>query len=372
LVDAVPVAKDVAPAIVMPEPAGQATTSTPSALLPAAETGALPATIAEVMARLPTLDDLSDRRRRDMLSALRKVCSVAGKRPDEVPATATSMRAIFASTSPAAIRVGKGRWNNLRCLALDALRRVGLPALQSRANQPMSLAWEALRDRLPDVAFRAGLSRFMGWCSAAGIDPSRVTQADFDEYAVALREGTARVDPKQVFRTTCVLWNRAAAEIDVWPTLLVTVPEAQEIWQMATAPANAGVDIDAITTLAVLVAPDNAKRLLRFLYDRHDEQSVYLYHQAALLRTIARHCVRAPETELGKVSKYATNLAVKRNFMTDKNRERLRQFDNPANVRTLLTLPQKIFADVRRKDAVALFLNLHRSSVDNSIAYRYR
>lgn len=163
LTEIVPVAAEAVPATVAPVPAKQvATTTTPSTAVPAAETNRLPATIAEVMARLPTLDDLSSRRCRDMLSALRKVCRATGRRPEEVPATATSLRTIFANTSPAVARVSKGRWDNLRCLSLDALHRVGLPALQNRAHQPLSIAWEALRDRLPDVKFRAGLARFMG------------------------------------------------------------------------------------------------------------------------------------------------------------------------------------------------------------------
>lgn len=203
-----------------------------------------------------------------------------------------------------------------------------------------------------------------------------------------------------MFRTTCVLWNRATADIGGWPKLVVPVPNLsgryaldwdafpelfradvdafltrsqtqdpfadnyaksvkpstvglrrKQIRQMATALVISGVDVGAITSLAVLVAPGNAKRLLRFLYDRHEEKSVYLYHQATLLKTIARHWVRAPRIEVDKVAEFATNLAVKRSFMTDKNRERLRQFDNPANVQALLNLPQKVFDDARRKDA---------------------
>lgn len=395
--DIVPVAKEALPAAVVPRPPRE---GSPSAAIFAAETGAPPATLAELMARLPTLEGLSNRRCREMVSAVRKVCRVAGKRPEEVLATPASLRAIFASTSPTAARVSRRRWNNMRCLALDALRRVGLPALQRRAHKPLSIAWEALRDHLPEVAFRAGLSRFMGWCSTTGIAPDSVSQAGFDAYAEALREGTARVDPKQMFRTTCVLWNRAAEEIDGWPKLLVRVPNhsrryaldwdefpesfradvdafltrsqtqdpfadnyvksvkpstvdlrRKQIRQMATALANSGFDIGEITSLAVLVTPDNAKRLLRVLYARHHEKSVYLYHQATLLKTISCHWVRAPESGVAKVAEYATNLAVKRSFMTDKNRERLRQFDNAANVRALLNLPQNVVDKGRRKDA---------------------
>jgi PAS domain-containing protein len=360
--------------------------------------GSLPGTIAEVMARLRTLDGLSERRRRDVLSALRKVCKIAGKTAEEIPATATSLRAIFANTSPAAARVSRRRWNNLRCLALDAIRRAGLPALTNRAHQPLSLTWDALRDRLPDVTFRAGLSRFMGWCSANAIDPESVTLLAFDRFAEALREGTIRLDPKQAFRTTCILWNRAAAEIDGWPALVVEVPShsrryaldweafpesfradveafltckqtedpfaenyvksvkssttamrRKQIRQMATALASSGMDVAAITGLAALVTPDGAERLLKVFYGRHEGSSVYLYQQATLLKTLARHWVKAPAAAVYRVAELAKNLAVKRSFMTDKNRELLRQFDNPANLRALLQLPWTVISEVQKK-----------------------
>lgn len=358
-----------------------------------------PMTVAEVMVRLAALDGIGEHRRRNMISALRRVSRFAGKPPEEIAASATALREVFRNSSPMAAGVSVGRWHNLRCLSLDALHRVGLPALQNRAHVSLSLGWDALRDRLPHVGFRAGLSRFMGWCSAAGIEPERVTQEVFDSYAAALRDGSIRVDPKQAFRTTCILWNRAASEIAGWPALPVPVPShsrryalewhdfpasfqedveafltrsriqdpfaddyakpvkpstvehrRKQIRQMATALAMSGFKRDSIRSLATLVEPGNAERLLRVLYDRHRERSTYLHQQATLLRTIARHWVRAPAEQVAKVAGFTRNLAVKRLFMTDKNRERLRQFDNPANLWALLNLPRRLVADVQGGD----------------------
>lgn len=359
----------------------------------------LPVTIAELIERLRLHPSLTPRRLGDMISALRQIGRLADKRLDGVPATATQIRTIFASSSPAAAGISKARWHNLRSLALDALRHAGLPAIQSRTREPLSLAWDALRDRLPDIQSRAGLSRFMSYCNARQIDPPQVTEATFNDFAETLCTATLVKQPAQVFRTTCQRWNRAVTETTGWPTIIVGVPDRsrryaldmtafpepfqtdvaaflactgnqdpfaedyapsvkpstiamrrKQIAQMATALTKSGIGIESITQLAVLVEPDNAKLILRFLRDRHDNIFTYLHQQALLLKTIARYWVRAPQAHIKTIGRFAHNLAVKRRAMTPKNSRRLRQFDVDQNLCALLALPARVLAEVRRDD----------------------
>jgi integrase len=358
-----------------------------------------PRTIAELIERLRRHPTLTPRRLRDMISALRKICRLADKRLCSVPATATQIRSICADSSAAAAGISTARWSNVRSLALDALRHAGVPAIQSRTREPLSFAWDGLRDRLPDIQARAGLSRFMSYCSRRRIDPSQVTEAAFNDFAEMLRSGTLVRQPAQVFRTTCQRWNRAVTETAGWPTLIVGVPDRsrryafdltafpeqfqtdvaaflactgnqdpfaedyapsvkpatiamrrKQIAQMATALTKTGIGIEAITRLAVLVEPANAKRILRFLRDRRGSTFTYLHQQGLLLKTIARYWVKAPQAHIETIGGFARNLAVKRRAMTPKNARRLRQFDIDQNLHALLGLPARVLAEVRRDD----------------------
>src|SRR5579871_5933497 len=120
-----PCARNVSPVTnVLPHPVLATVASAPlPAEASAAATASPPTTIAEVMARLATVGNLADLRRRNMMSSLRKVCCIAGKPADQIEATATSLRGIFAGSSPVMCGVSKSRWNNLLCLSLDALHR---------------------------------------------------------------------------------------------------------------------------------------------------------------------------------------------------------------------------------------------------------
>ena len=355
-----------------------------------------PPTIAELIEQLRRHPTLAPRRLRDMVSALRTICRWADLRPDLVPATATQIRIIFTGSSPATACISKARWHNLRSLALDALRHAGWPAIKGQTRQPLSPAWDALRDRLPNAQSQAGLSRFMSYCSARQIDPPQVTETTFSNFGETLRSEILGKEPAQLFRTTCLRWNAAVAEIEGWPPTAATVPNRsrryafdltvfpdefqadvaaflactgnqdpfaedyapsvkpstiamrrKQIAQMATALAKSGIELEAINQLATLVESANAKSILRFLRDRRGKTFTYLHQQALLLKTIARYWVKAPQAQIETISRVAQNLAVKRRAMTPKNSRRLRQFDIEANLRALLDLPDRVLAEVR-------------------------
>ncbi len=361
-------------------------------------------TLADVVARLQVDPALSIRRRRDLISAVRTLGRLAGTRLADMPTSPANLRQVFDTLSPAAAGLSEDRWNNIRSLVPAALRHAGVRTMARRTREPLAPEWQDLREQLPTTRLRIGLSRFMSSCSLEGILPADVTGPIFERFARALRQDTIIEKPKQVYRTTCLFWNQAAQEITGWPKLSVPVPNEnrryamfweelpatfqvdaeaflsrmgnqdpfaedyapsvrprtvelrrKQILQMSTALVQSGVPVDRIINLAILVQPDNAKRILRFFLDRKkakeaNKLSTYLHQQAILLKTIARHWVKLPPDQVETLGTFARNLAVKKTGMTEKNRSRLRQFDNPANVTALLHLPATTLATVKRKN----------------------
>jgi integrase len=371
--------------------------TTPSKALSAPAPAEPPATMRDVLARLQTLPSLTDRQRSQFSCGVRRLGHIANRPLEAIPATPTELRAIFNASSPAAVGVTKVRWTNLRSHAIAALDHTGVQVLRKQARQSLSLGWLALRDHLPTTKFRAGLSRFMGFCSNSGIEPEQVDQRIFDDFGAALLAETLAGDPKQVFRIACQLWNQACRDVSLWPQVAIREPSysrnyslpwsafpasftadteafltrsgnqnpfaadyvrsvkpatvamrRKQIIQMASLLVASGVEIAEVTALKVLALPDHASRLLEYHYEDRAGSSCYVQQQANLLKTIARHWVKAPEEQIATLGVLAGNLAVKRIGMTVKNQNRLRQFDNVANVRLLLNLPAKVLAEARR------------------------
>jgi integrase len=124
-----------------------------------------------------------------------------------------------------------------------------------------------------------------------------------------------------------------------------------QILQIATAAVRSGCPVEEVTGLAALVKPENAKRVLRFFWNRAGQVKKESVHQLAiLLRSIARHWAKASASDLDVIDALCRGLAIKNTGMTEKNRQRLRQFDNPDNVDALLSLPDRILRRVRKTD----------------------
>lgn len=103
----------------------------------------------------------------------------------------------------------------------------------------------------------------------------------------------------------------------------------KQLLQLGTALILAGVPAASITGLAALVAPENAKLALRYFRERPGgKASQYLHQHAALLKTIALHWVKAPTADVDILRGYASRVAIRQTGMVEKNRARMRQFDD--------------------------------------------
>ncbi len=356
--------------------------------------------LADVMVRIENDQTLELTPKKKMLSAIRTVCRVFRANPKFVPAEPRNLSRRFKAVSHASTGLGQGSWNNVRSLTLTGIRQAGVRAMPGSTREPLAFPWEALRARLSQKHHQYALSRLMSYCTTHGIAPDAVDQGVFDRYLDALENESLIKEPKQVYRTACVVWNEAATAIPEWPQVQVTVPNGsrryaygwdhfpasfhadaedylghlanedpfsddyveslrpatidgrrQQILQIASALVRSGHLAEQVTSLAVLVTPANAELALRFFWDRAGKQKTeWLYHQAVLLRNIARHWVKPAGTELKTVENLSRRFATKKNGMTEKNRSLLRQFDDQRNVDALLTLPARVLQRVKGND----------------------
>ena len=277
-----------------------------------------------------------------MLAALKTVAALLGQPLAALPAEPRGLRRVLRSLSPAAGGFSHKRLGNLRSLVLAALRHAGVPVLPGCARIRLSPAWQALRERLPDKTHTLGLSRFLSFCSARARRRTRSgwralppLPRRWSRTASSRRRpastappagcGTAwprrgrlappdRAGPASRRRVAPLAWtdfpasfqadakaflDRKAdpdpfAEDYVKPVAPSTTRQRRkQILQIATALVAAGQPVAAITDLASLVQVAHATAALRRMFQRQDaSKTTYLYGQALLLKTIARHWVR--------------------------------------------------------------------------------
>ncbi len=348
------------------------------------------ATLADAI-RAVEATDLSPTRRRDMASAIRTVVRLLESAPERLPASPRLLNRRLNEIAPAAKGMTPARWANIRSLLRASLALLG-PSAPGRHLNALSPGWQHLWDSMEARALKIGLSRLMRFYSAAGIEPEAVTAETFDRFAEDLRNGILK-DPEGALRSARYAWRRACDEVPGWPSVVWPVPPRRadhfslpwtafseslrqdvEGWlahlrgddlltaaprplrpeslrnierrlrAVSSALVLRGRDPATLRGLADLVEPAAVQEALRLHLERTgNKPGPGLAQLATTLLAIARHHVGAPAEVLRKLEALKQRVSPTRHRgMVERNRARLRPFDEPAAVRALLSLPQRL------------------------------
>ena len=104
------------------------------------------------------------------------------------------------------------------------------------------------------------------------------------------------------------------------------------LFQMAAALVHSGRAPETIRSLADLVAPEALKTVLTFFWSRNGNRKTGQIHNVALAAIkIAKWWVKAPQEQIEALRDIRRQVDPKNSGMTERNRARLRQFDDPEN-----------------------------------------
>jgi len=361
-------------------------------------------TLADVVERLAADEGLTPERRRDLLSAVRRVGALLDRPLSALPAHLADLKPGLEGINPARAGITEKTWQNLRSNLLVALRHLGFARSPALHQAPLTAAWQELRDKLHRGSKFGHLNRFLRFCSAQGIAPGDVEDRTVDMFVEALRIGTFKTKKqiRDLHRRTTGLWNEAADIIDEWPPTRLSVPDhrkppaslplsafppsfgedverhlkwlagedlfaehpppkacragtirlrRQHIVLAASAYVHRGHDPSDLRSLADLVAVQGVKEVMRDYIDKKDSEiSQFTRNLCKALILIARHDIRVDAAELDALKQIKRQLGSERSGLTPKNRETLRQFDDEANCALLYNLPDAIITDALKRD----------------------
>jgi integrase len=352
---------------------------------------------ADVLAAVRTAD-LPNRQRQELASALRTVGRALDRPLERIQADPRHLSPRLKAVAPRAIGMSPRSWNNIRYRTREALSLVR-PMSPGRNTNPLSPSWDALWRPLESKRVKTSLSRFVRWCCAGGIEPEVVSEANFLAFRNHLLDETLVKNPDAVFAEMIRGWRSAQTTAEGWPRVGFTIPDRRDHWTLpwsafpaslredceawsdrlaghdlldeapfrpvrpstverrkqqirafASALALRGRDPATITSLKDLVEIDAYKEGLRFFIERSGGKSTTaIVDLAVSLKAIARHHLRLDNGHLDRLAAINRRLSVGPRALTEKNRGRLRQFDDPDNVAALLGLPHKLISIASRK-----------------------
>lgn len=370
----------------------------------------LPGTMmfADLIQRLRDAGDLSETRKRDLISGLNRVASALGIPAEDIPCDPIWLQPRLIKVSPAAIGVTQKAWQNARSDARMALVWAGIVSRRN-SRKDLSPEWSLLWNRIlsmKEKTLRAALCRFVYFMNNEGILPGEVRDDHMDAYRNHVICNEISKSPSVAFIAALDGWNLATRRVEGWPPIVLTRPSRRKriklplsdfpasfeiaLDQLAarlqspdpfsdegqTAPlraatirqyrvqlqrfaselVEAGTAIEQIVDLAVLIDPAIAESGLRHMLARNDNQtSKGIYQAAALLRNLGRK-LGAPQDHQERLTRLASRVMPKTSGgMTTKNRTRLRVLQDDRKQHVLLCLPE-----VLNKQAAKMPKAFHR------------
>jgi integrase len=343
--------------------------------------------------------DLGERRKRELLTGLKSYArylniDLAGGDP-----TFPANRIKIERFVPASADIGDRRWSNILSDVTFVFRRCGIGVRLRPLPADLDPAWRALRDRIQhNIRLVRGLSALMHYASAHRIAPAEVTDVVLAAFHRYLTEETRETRPNPVFQRICVLWRRAANDIDGWPQQPISLPcfrkvvsfawsafapslvaeieewkgviggrrpfderapdkavrattlatKLEQLRRFLSALVRSGMPIEQITSLAVAVAPQNYAAALTWYLDRDGKMTPGLSEMATTMLAIARHWVKMDELDLVKVERATKKVNCRKKGMTDRNMERLEPLRDKHVQMKLFLLPELLLAQARK------------------------
>ena len=229
--------------------------------------------------------------------------------------------------------------------------------------------------------------------SAAEIGPNALRREDLERFKTALLEDALMKGAPATWRIMVNTWNQAAHTVPGWPAIHVPLPPRPGCYSLPweSFPASLRLDVDRYLTrlgggsildekgpmrparkstlhtreyqirrfasalvlskkdpaelvsLADLVTLEAFRLGLGFFLARsNDQPTAAVFSIAGALTAVAQHFVEAEDSVVARMKEIKKRLRPSCKGLTEKNRTRLRQFDDPATVQKFLRLPEQL------------------------------
>lgn len=366
-----------------------------------AEQDALVLTFADLIAQVEKMD-LPGVRRRDMVSALKRFCFLCGSSPSQLVVEVSTLRETIARILPARHRMARKTFANVLSLVREVLEKAGAVDRMQRGLAHHDPEWGPLViSTKPDRDLALGLASLMNWCARRSIKPCDVDDAVVRTYLSWLETRTLARKPKNMARRAVQLWNRARKSIPTWPDIELTPlsfrPKSDKLrWEdlsisfrrdaethlsmrakpdifddrpnipvrplaastlrqqrehlrlAASVLVKSGVPVSEINSLAILVAPEALKIVLRHYHERaKGKPNAFAITLAKTLIAVARYHVSVSADQVIELRRIAGKLPSVSYDLTEKNKALLRHFESEHNRAALLYLPERLLSEAK-------------------------
>ncbi len=358
-------------------------------------------TLGDVLVHLERDPLLDAARRKTYAGAIRTLTDILHRPAESLPAAMPEIERLLATIPRSSHGRSAKTIANLRSTLKSALLFSTPGGRNPPRGTPLRPEWTDLKCRLTTQRLRNGLSRMIRLASFQGVVPEAMNDTVFQSMVDTVRSRNWGRDVLRFERDVPQLWNEAVGQVPGWPAARLTERAAvarQSHLPLAAFPASFQMDVNnylewaagrdplaadapkqalkastlklrrsqlriAASTLAEakgdalwlknladLVEPENAKTiLLRYLKADRSASNAFVIGLCMTLRAAAKDWVRAPQEQLAELARIQRRIGSVPAGLTKKNRDTLRQFEDPRLLGQLLALPSRLRKDAKSR-----------------------
>lgn len=372
----------------------------PDSIMPNADPFVDPSTprLSAVLEQIESLG-LAPTRLRDLRSAIRSLCRLISKGPEEAPANINWVHVRLRRVHPVSAGISEKRLKNIKSDVIKALSLCGCSRERSDWMRQPSSSWQAFLDSIPNKHDRWKLTQLAQYCSALGVAPGEVSDLHIASLLSTLETETFVDKPAAKVGAAVGAWNRLRETVEGWPSHILATPRKKEPWtiplatfpdsfqadvdrwlerlarpslldddgpikplrpstirhrrfqiqEMASALVLSGSEMSSIRSLADLVDLTAFKTGLRYMMGRFDDKPTEAIHGLAMgMKAVAAHHVRVNDDHLKEMRRICQRLNLQVDGLREKNRRRLEQLDDDRNLARLVHLPARLVKETAK------------------------
>jgi integrase len=357
-------------------------------------------TLADALALLDTLPDLTPATRKDIRSAVAVLERASNRSADAIGLAPAEMVPLLKPVLPAALRISAKRWSNCRAALRTLAKRTGHHAPDHVLYAELTGRWAELLAMLPNHPRTSALRGFARYCQRENIAPEAATETALQRYRAWLEQHTYELNSVTLMSLVRRAWNRDGLPLPGWPQhrlaphadprvrrlpdaelppgLLAGIAEyrarrnsfdplddgpalrpiaaatledrADRLRLAASVLLRSGVAAERLPDLEALLTADNLKLVLRAQRERAGRASFAMndVHVALAFADAARVMLGPEAPALAGIELLRQRLKQPQRGVSDRARTRLAPLDSPVLRARLVALPDDAFAAAER------------------------
>jgi integrase len=362
--------------------------------------GLIEKSFADAIAIIAAANELPEHTRRHWPTSLRKIAQALDKPLEVIPARYSAVRAdlIHLHHVPAGLtaKTLANHKSNVKSALLYLAREKGIP----QYGAPLNPEWQRLMAQIADSLLRSRLSSFVRFCSANAITSTAVDETVVDRF-MDYRTRCGKPADDAFRRLLARAWNENVGKISGWPARRLIEPPVKtdieikweefpeglrtdvaqylqgltrirksrsgqrvrplkastirtrraELQAAARMALKVGVPIDKLTSLAVLMSPEVAEKVLDAYWQKNGEEpKLFTIDLAARFLGIAKETKCLGDADCERLDGIrGTFEHHRKEGLTEKNVAFLRHVLTPGVWGRVVKLPFALMADARRQ-----------------------